>query len=191
MGSTIDKWKEGEAIWVGPREAALPAGYLPLFGVRLTATTNDYDTPGAGKEGLAVTVTKPARTLSANRVIWEEEQARRANEMSEDLRESFELWTKKQCQGRREMMDRVANLFLYIFRQSDWEELIRWIDRQAEQYLRGALSRLLEGEGEEAVTRLGDRILESEDVFALQISAFGLVGVKSEVMEEVVAAAAP
>jgi hypothetical protein len=178
MSSTTDAWEEAKFLWIGASQRKMPDGYLPLFGIKLTANTNDYDQRGAGVEGLAVNALKPARTLSANRMLWEEERSTSVEEMSKELRESFDLWTKNYCRGNREMMDRVTALFLYIFRQEEWEEIVRWIDQKVETYLMGALYGLMDEPTEQALTNLADRIVESEDVFALQINVFGMVGVK-------------
>lgn len=178
MSSTTYAWEEADFLWIGPSQRKMPSGYLPLFGIKLTANTNDYDQPGAGIEGLALNALKPARTLSANRMLWEEDRPQSVEEMSNELKESFDLWTKNYCRGNREMMDRVTALFLHIFQQEDWEETIRWIDEKVEAYLRGALYGLMDEPTEQAVTTLADHILESEDVFALQLNVFGMVGVK-------------
>ena len=176
-----------EALWIGPSRSKMPAGYEPLFGLKLVANTNDYEEAGAGAAGLRREAIKPARTLSANRMVWEEEPARHLGEMSEDLRKGFELWTRNYCRRNRAMMDRAAELFLWIFRQEEWEDLVALMDGEIEGYLSAALDRLLEGDGETAVTTLGDRILESENVFALQLNVFGFAAVRAQFMEAVAA----
>lgn len=186
MSETTDRWEERDFLWIGPSRNKMPRGYLPLFGIKLTANTNEYDEAGAGVEGLSVNAIKPARTLSSNRVLWENERAERAEEMSEGLREGFELWTRNYCQDQRQMMDRVADLFLFIFRQEEWGEIIEWIDHKVDSYLRGALDELLDQEAETGLTKVCDRILESEDIFALQLNAFGFVGVEEAQLEEVI-----
>lgn len=178
MSSTTDAWDRRGFLWIGASQGKIPEGYLPLFGVKLTANTNEYDDAGLGLDGLAVNALKPARTLSANRVLWEEERSRNLQEISDELKESFDLWTKNYCRGRRDMMDRVTTLFLHIFQKKDWERVVSWIDERVEAYLTEALGRLMEEGTEQALTTLADRILQSEDVFALQLNVFGMVGVK-------------
>lgn len=186
MSRTTENWEQNGFLWIGPTQSKMPEGYLPLFGIKLTANTNEYDEAGAGKEGLSINTIRPARTLSSNRVLWEDERAARAEEMSDDLREGFELWTRNYCRGNREMMDRVAELFLYIFRQEEWEEIVQWIDHRIEAYLTGALERYLDKQTSGALTKLCDRILETEDVFALQLNVFGIVGVVERELAELI-----
>lgn len=168
-----------QRFWIGTTQRTVPEGYLPLMGVRLSASTNAYDEPGLGPDGLSVETTRPARTLSANQLLWEEEgKPRTLEESSQELMEGFALWTNRYCRGNREMMSRVARLFIGIFATDDWEDRVAGLDGMIDSYLHSALEQLLSGEGCEALTTLGDRILESEALCALQISVFGFLAIR-------------
>ncbi|MFP4330569.1 MAG: hypothetical protein ACLFP6_07610 [Spirochaetaceae bacterium] len=168
-----------DRFWIGPSQKMIPEGYQPLFGIKLVASTNNYEEPGMGAEGLAVEVMKPARTLSANRVLWEEDgRPGSLGECSRDLMKAFSIWTHRYCRGNTAMMARVTTLFLEIFGEEDWEQRVEAIDETIDNYLRGALERLLTPESHAAVTTLGDRILEIDDVLSMHFSIFGFLALK-------------